>query len=450
MFIVFMIPRWRLAALTLMSALLVFESACQKVPLLAPSGSVITLTSSATVLPFNGTTTITGQVIEASGTPPHSGTHVTFTTTLGAIQPSDAVTDSSGIVKVQFSAGTSSGTATITAISGGASVGTNGAVKILVGAAAVGRVNVTANPATVPSTGGSTIITANVLDQNGNQLASAPVSFVTTAGTLSTSVAVTDVNGLAQTTLTTATTATVTASVGAQGAPSTGGSSSSGSGSSGSSGSSGGGSTTTTPTAGQASGSVTVGINGAPTIVITPPTAPPSVGIPAAFTFVVTAATANPTTVQKVVVNWGDGSSLTLGGFTGSQIASHIFSVAQTYVVTATLTDSAGNIVSVSSTVSVIPVPRPGITIQAIPGAVGTNSASFIITITMPAGLTTQNVTISFFQGDTPHDLGGAPTGTVTVPPHTYTQGAGTYAVTVTVLDSVGNVTQATTSVTVS
>src|SRR5262249_15060212 len=162
-------------------ALLVFETACQKVPLLAPSGSVITLTSSATVLSFNGTTTITGQVIEASGTPPHSGTHVTFTTTLGTIQPSDAETDSSGIVKVQFAAGTQSGTATITAISGGASVGTNGAVKILVGAAAVGHVSVGANPATVPSTGGSSTISASVLDQNGNQLASVPVSFVTSA-----------------------------------------------------------------------------------------------------------------------------------------------------------------------------------------------------------------------------------------------------------------------------
>ena len=91
MFSVFMIPRWRLAALTLLSALfLLFETACQRVPLLAPSGSVISLTSSATVLPFNGTTTITAQLVEAAGTPPHSGTHVTFTTTLGTIQPADA------------------------------------------------------------------------------------------------------------------------------------------------------------------------------------------------------------------------------------------------------------------------------------------------------------------------------------------------------------------------
>src|ERR1700704_4709152 len=101
MFSVFMISRSRLAALTLLPVLfLVIEGACQRVPLLAPSGSVITMTSSATVLPFNGTTTITAQLIEPAGTPPHSGTHVTFTTSLGTIQPSDAETDPSGIVKV--------------------------------------------------------------------------------------------------------------------------------------------------------------------------------------------------------------------------------------------------------------------------------------------------------------------------------------------------------------
>src|SRR5215831_2115662 len=191
MFSVLMIPRWRLAALILLPALFAVASSCQKVPLLAPSGSVITLTSSATVLPFNGSTFIQAQVIEAAGTPPHSGTHLTFTTTLGTIQPSDAETDSSGIAKVTFLAGGQSGTATITAISGGASVSATGAVKILVGAAAVGRVNVSATPATVPAVGGSTTISASVLDVNGNQLTTVPVSFVTTAGTLSASQVIT-------------------------------------------------------------------------------------------------------------------------------------------------------------------------------------------------------------------------------------------------------------------
>src|SRR5258707_9370599 len=67
---------------------------CQKVPLLAPSGSTITITASTTALPVNGTTQLVAQVIEASGTPPHSGTEITFTTTLGTVQPAQAETDS--------------------------------------------------------------------------------------------------------------------------------------------------------------------------------------------------------------------------------------------------------------------------------------------------------------------------------------------------------------------
>src|SRR5262245_61054339 len=196
MFSAFMIPRWRLAALTLLPVLFVLvEAACQRVPLLAPSGSVITLTSSATVLPFNGSTVIQAQVIEAAGTPPHSGTHITFTTSLGTIQPADAETDTSGIAKVTFLAGPQSGTATITAISGGASVSATGAVKILVGAAAVGRVNVAASPASVPAAGGTTTITASVLDVNGNILPNVPVSFSATTGTLSATGANTDTSG---------------------------------------------------------------------------------------------------------------------------------------------------------------------------------------------------------------------------------------------------------------
>src|SRR5258708_13324827 len=60
---------------------------CQKVPLLAPSGSTITITASTTALPVNGTTQLIAQVIEPPGTPPHPGTHLTFTTPLATCEP---------------------------------------------------------------------------------------------------------------------------------------------------------------------------------------------------------------------------------------------------------------------------------------------------------------------------------------------------------------------------
>src|SRR5260221_4650360 len=197
MFIVFMLSRPRCASL--LAALLissVWVGACEKVPLLAPSGSTLTLTASATALPLNGSTQLVVQVIEPSGTPPHSGTSVLFRTTLGRVEPADASTDSAGRVVVTFKAGTTNGTATIQAISGGvSSAGGNNAIKIALGTAAVGRVIVSANPTLIPALGGSSTISATVLDINGNALSSAPVSFSTTAGVVSPLLVTTDGSG---------------------------------------------------------------------------------------------------------------------------------------------------------------------------------------------------------------------------------------------------------------
>ncbi|HET6960720.1 MAG TPA: PKD domain-containing protein [Vicinamibacterales bacterium] len=417
-----------------MSALLTV--ACERVPLLAPSGSTITLTALATALPTNGSTDLIAQVIESGGTPPHSGTLVTFTTSIGTVQPSSAETDVSGRVQVKFLAGTGSGTATITAISGGVSASGTNAIKILVGAAAVGRVIVSANPTLVPALGGTTAITAVVLDINGNPLSSVPVSFSTTAGSLANSVVNADQNGQAQTTLTTAQTATVTASVGAT-APAT------------TPPATGGGTTTPTTgtTAGQASGTVTVGVVAAPTLVITPPTTSPSAGLPATFSFVVTAGTTNGSAVRDLSVNWGDGSGVQdLGAVTGTAAVTHVFRNAGTYVVTGTVLDASGNKSTVSTTVTVIPVPRPTIIItpSPVPGHAGAQT-TLQIQVTLANGISVQDLRIDFGDGQSA-DLGGASSASV---PHVYTA-AGTYTVTVTVLDTTGQVTTGTTAVSIS
>src|SRR5262245_52744313 len=122
-----MITRGRaLSAIALTVSLLV--AACQRVPLLAPSGSTITLSTSATSLPTLASVTIVVQVIEPAGTPPHSGTHITFTTTLGTIEPSQVETDINGSASATFNSGTVSGFATISAASGGATTGTGGSL----------------------------------------------------------------------------------------------------------------------------------------------------------------------------------------------------------------------------------------------------------------------------------------------------------------------------------
>ena len=311
--------------------------ACERVPLLAPSGSTIGLVTTATALPLNGTTQIVAQVIEPAGTPPHSGTHVTFTTTLGSIQPSEAETDSNGQATVLFRAGPDSGTATITAISGGSVVPSDKVLKILVGTAAVGKIVLNASPAQVPSLGGSSTITAQVFDVNGNGLSAAAVSFSTTAGTLDSTLVTTNGNGIAQVVLTTSVQAVVTASVGAT--------ATSGGGTGGGTGGGGGGTTTTTPT-GTASASVTVSVVPQPTVSLTLNTANPTSGTDVAFTASVTPAATAGSPIKDVTINFGDGTITSLGAATGSAISlHHVYQNGdRTYTVTLTATDSSGGV----------------------------------------------------------------------------------------------------------
>ena len=430
---VFMISRRRLATLVVAPAVLfLIETACNRVPLTAPSGSSITLSTATTVIPVNGTATIIATVSENAGTPPQAGTHVFFTTSLGTIQPSDAETDTSGRVFVTFSA-SSSGTATITATSGSATSGNN-PLKILIGTAAAQKVAVSATPATVPSAGGSSTISAVVFDINGSVLANVPVTFSTTAGTLSASITNTNASGAATSVLTTSVAATVTASVGvgttstppATGTPATG----------------------TTPAApaasGTASGSVTVSIAGAPTLVITPPAQSPTAGIPATFTFAVTAAATNGSAIRSLVVDWGDGSPFqNLGAVTGNAIVSHTFGKDGTYVVTGTVTDASANSVSVSTVVFVQVAPPLTVSLTTSQSTTGTNTlVNATATVTGLGTSVVQNFHWVWGDSTTPDDT-SSNTNT-----HTYTAGSGAKTLTVTVTTSTGATASASRNIT--
>ena len=85
-------------------------------------------------------TTPTSTTSAGAGTPVQNGTLVSFTTTIGRIEPSEARTNN-GQVRVRFISSGQSGTATITAFSGGAS----GKLENLkVGSAAAERVIISA------------------------------------------------------------------------------------------------------------------------------------------------------------------------------------------------------------------------------------------------------------------------------------------------------------------
>src|SRR6266542_4202108 len=176
--------------------ILSLAAACDKVPLLAPTGSVINLFASSSTIPLNSEIEIVANVIEngvastppttgtptttpvsststaGAGTPVQNGTLVSFTTTIGRIEPSEARTNN-GQVRVKFISGSQSGTATITAFSGGAS----GKLENLkVGSAAVERVLISASAQTLGPAGGSPTITARVEDTSGPGLAGIPVT----------------------------------------------------------------------------------------------------------------------------------------------------------------------------------------------------------------------------------------------------------------------------------
>jgi adhesin/invasin len=400
--------------------------ACQKVPLLAPTGSTIILTASANALPISATADLTAQVLEASGTPPHSGTLITFTTTLGGIEPSEARTDVSGRVIVKFSSGLANGTATIVASSGGATTGSTGAVKIAIGTAAVGRIALSANPNPVSSNGGVATITANVFDINGNGLAGVPVNFSTSAGVLTSSIVNTDQNGIAQTALTTNAEATVTATVGISSTtPGTGT-----------------GGTTGGTTTGQSSQTVTVKVNPLPTVSISAPSGTLTAGSPITFTITATPGTGSTAQIRDVSVNFGDGSSADLGAVSGTGLTvQHKYNNEGTYTVRVTVLDSLGGTTSAATVIVVLAQPPLGVTISfAKVSTVSQTTVTFTATVT-PATATVSSYFWNF--GD-----GQSTTTTSNQAVHAYNNvPPNVYQVTVTITTTTGQTAQGTTAV---
>ena len=135
-----MISRNRRVILSLV--LSVAAAGCDKLPLLAPTASTITLFAGSNTLQANGSMSITATVLESSGTPVQNGTLVSFTTTVGQITPSEARTQN-GQVNVTLSGNGQSGEAQIQANSGGAKL--TAPLTIKVGGAAASRIQLTAN-----------------------------------------------------------------------------------------------------------------------------------------------------------------------------------------------------------------------------------------------------------------------------------------------------------------
>ena len=343
----------RLFAAIACLSLTFFSVSCDKVPLLAPTGSVITLFATASTVPSNGSMEIVATVIEqgtastttpppagggttttpgtttgttstssvGAGTPVQNGTVVTFTTTIGRVEPSEART-SNGQVRVRYFADGQSGTATITAFSGGAS----GKLENLkVGSAGAERVLLTASPQALSCSGGTSQVAARIEDLSGVGIPGVPVVFTTTRGQLNPASVTTDQSGTATTTLNTTQEATVTANAAGKTATAV---------------------VTLSPRTG---------------ISVTPPSGQVAAGTPTTFTVNV-ASTAN---ISNVALEFGDGRSQNLGPISGSTTVPHTYTTEGTYTITATASDAAGCSERVSTAVSILPAQPPTVTITA-------------------------------------------------------------------------------------
>jgi PKD repeat protein len=303
---------------------------------------VITLIPSALTVSLNSELTITATVIEngvasggsggstsrsGAGTPVQNGTLVTFTTTIGRIEPAEARTHN-GSVQVKLITSGTSGNPTITAYSGGAST-TNKDIKI--GTAGAETVSLTVSPQSLGSSGGSAQLTATVTDTGGAGLGGVPVSFTTDKGMISPATATTDGNGIALATLTTTSTAKIKATAGTK-----------------------------------SSAEITVAVSafGLASFSANPNAAAAG----SVINFTVTPTTgANLTNVR---VEFGDGRFQNLGGISAATTAANTYCSPGNYNATATFTDAGGSTGSLSTGVIIGALP---ITLSVSPLTPGVN-----------------------------------------------------------------------------
>jgi PKD repeat protein len=368
--------RSRAAALAL-ACLTMLAAACDKVPLTAPTESAITLFATASSVPANGSVELIATVTEQAGTAVQNGTVVSFTTTLGHVDPVEARTHN-GKVSVRLYGDGKSGTATVTAFSGAA---TTGEITIPIGGAAAETIVVRAEPRNVPTSGGTVQVIAQVRDAAGNVLAGVPVTFTATAGQIATATSITDDSGEARSAFTTARRATVTARAGAQ------------------------------------TGEVIVEVALAPTIALAVNPATPTVGQTANFTITVTlpgGTEQNPdpatTPVQRVTLDFGDGDVQTFAPFTGTTSAAHIYRSSGIKTVTATVIDVAGQQTTQTLVINVQPQNPIPVTINV--SAIAPRVGDIVGFTAVVSGTTVPVVRYSwdFGDGSAPSVLTGAQT----------------------------------------
>jgi PKD repeat protein len=398
---------------------------CDRVPLLAPTNSTVTIDAGSRVVETGGSTSISAMVLEQSGTPVQNGTTVRFTTTLGRLEPVEAQTRN-GVATTMFFAGNDSGVAEVRASSGGSggssttttppstgdgttppttttTTANSNVVMISVGSAAVDTVTVRANPSSVSTSAGATVnVVATVVGVAGRLLPNIPVSFSATRGTLNSTTATTDAQGEARVTLTTNGDTDISVAAGTK--------------------------TATTKVTGVPGPSVslTCTVGSAATC------ATATVGQTVVFTAQRAQGSGNLT---SAVLDFGDNSSQSLGTLSSAATVPHTYAQAGTYTARLTGTDSNGES---STTVQVI---------QVSAAATATVSASITTAPRTVTATATASAPVTQYQ----FNWGDGTAATTTTSPtaqHTYTTD-NTFTITMTATLQSGGTVPATTTITV-
>ncbi|MGH9161090.1 MAG: Ig-like domain-containing protein [Vicinamibacteraceae bacterium] len=290
---------------------------CDSLPLTAPGDSSLSLHTSSTFAELGGSVELTAIVTEEAGTPVHNGTSVTFTTTLGTLEPAQAHTnDGRATSRLRF--GNEAGIAFVEAFSGEATIDGE-PLEIRVGAAAATTVTLAVNPSSLPSGGGTATVIALVTDDDNRRLPDVPVTFTATAGTLGSSRVVTNQNGEARTTITTTRETEITATIG------------------------------------EATATETLAVNDLPQISVTVSPAGGVVETDDVVTFDITIeAQENGSPVREASISFGDGGSQSLGALNGSTTITHQYTSPGAYTVRITATDTAGEHVEQVLTVTAV------------------------------------------------------------------------------------------------
>lgn len=419
--------RFRIA--TILIGALTIVAACNKVPLLAPSNSSISVAAGTRVLQTGGSTEVTAFVAESTGTPVQNGTTVRFITSLGRVDPAEVETRN-GMAVTTFFAGDASGIAEVRASSGGAGATSPGTttppsgstpstpsspstasnvVQIAIGAAAVDAISIRANPSSVSTNGGTVEVIAQVIGLNGRFLPGVPVQFSATAGNLNTTSAITDENGEARVRLTTNVNTNVTATAG--------------------------GKSTTAP------GAAIVAQPG-PLVTLTCAVGTSTTNCASASLGEIVTFTASrgatTSVIRSAVLDFGDGTRVELGALTGPVTAAHRYAAPGNYTATLTAVDVNGETTAATQLVDVdapiaaaLTLTRSGTTVTARVEVSGgtvqrydwnfgadanpsttqtlTNETSATYT---SAGLKTVTVTVRFADGRTTTS-----TASITIPP---------------------------------